>query len=153
MQLTSPAFQDGERIPDRFTCQGEDLSPPLHIADVPSAASSLALIMDDADAPSGTFVHWLIWNMPARMEQIPEGLPLGAMVNGLAPAEQAKNDFGVQGYSGPCPPPGSEHRYRFRLYALRGTLSLDPSADRARLEQMMEGQILAETELTGTYSR
>lgn len=153
MELSSPAFDDGARIPERYTCDGEDLSPPLRFQGVPDAARSLAIIMDDPDAPRGVFVHWLIWNIPARVEALPEGIPPGEIVEGLAPAAQGRNGFGQLGYRGPCPPPGPEHRYRFRLTALDTILSLSPGVDRARLEEAMEGHVMDESVLTATYGR
>lgn len=153
MFLGSPAFHDGEEIPRRYTCEGDDVSPPLHIQDTPAAASSLVLIVEDPDAPGGTFVHWLLWNVPSRVEMLPEAIPRTATVSGLSPAAQGTNDFGRIGYGGPCPPPGPPHRYRFRLFALDHTLSLDPGADRARLERAMEGHVLREAVLTGIFGR
>jgi Raf kinase inhibitor-like YbhB/YbcL family protein len=150
MRLSSPAFENGSSIPERYTCAGEDLSPPLHIEDVPHAAQTLALIVEDPDAPNGTFSHWLLWNLSTETTDLPEELPVGETVLGLAPAAQGKNDFGTVGYRGPCPPEGDSHRYRFRLLALDAMLRLNPGSDRARLDEEIEGKILAETELIGT---
>jgi Raf kinase inhibitor-like YbhB/YbcL family protein len=153
MQISSPAFEEGSAIPARFTCGGEDLSPPLQIEGVPHAAQTLALIVDDPDAPRGTFVHWLLWNLSTEVTDLPEGLPMGNTVPGLAPAAQGTNDFGTVGYRGPCPPQGEDHRYRFHLYALDGMLRLNPGSDRARLEKEMEGKIVAEAELVCNFER
>jgi Raf kinase inhibitor-like YbhB/YbcL family protein len=153
MRLTSPAFDDGSTIPPRFTAAGEDLSPPLQIEDVPHAAQTLALIVEDPDAPHGSFAHWLLWNISTETSDLPEGLPAGATVHGLAPAAQGKNDFGTVGYRGPHPPDGETHRYRFHLYALDGMLRLNPGSDRARLEEEMQGKIVAQAELTGRAGR
>ena len=150
MRLSSPAFENGSSIPERYTCAGEDLSPPLHIEDVPHAAQTLALIVEDPDAPNGTFCHWILWNLSTETTDLPEELPAGETVLGLAPAAQGKNDFGTVGYRGPCPPEGDSHRYRFRLLALDAMLRLNPGSDRARLDEEIEGKILAETELIGT---
>ncbi|CAH2031378.1 YbhB/YbcL family Raf kinase inhibitor-like protein [Trichlorobacter ammonificans] len=145
LTLSSPAFRHGEAVPARHTCDGHDSSPPLLIANVPARTRSLALIMDDPDAPSGTWVHWLVWNLPAATREIAEnGLPREAV--------QGRNSWRRNGYGGPCPPSGS-HRYVFRLFALDVTLRLGAAADRSELEQVMSGHILAHTELMGTYQR
>lgn len=149
MRLTSPAFDDGATIPARFTAAGEDISPPLQIEDVPHTAQTLVLIVDDPDAPNGAFNHWLLWNLSTEASDLPEGLPTGETVHGLAPAVQGKNDFGTIGYRGPKPPDGQTHRYRFQLYALNGMLRLNPGSDRDRLEEEMQGKIVAQAELTG----
>jgi Raf kinase inhibitor-like YbhB/YbcL family protein len=153
MQLSSPAFEHGSTIPERHTCSGEDLSPALHIEEVPRTAQTLALILEDPDAPHGTFVHWLIWNLSTEASDLPEGLPVGETVLGLAPAAQGKNDFGTVGYRGPCPPEGETHRYHFRLLALNGMIRLNPGSDRARLEEELEGKVVAEAELIGEFGR
>lgn len=151
MQLSSSAFENGSSIPARYTCKDEDLSPPLQIADVPHAAQTLALILEDPDAPRGTFSHWLLWNLSTEATDLPEALPAGETVLGLAPAAQGKNDFGTVGYRGPCPPEGSSHHYHFRLLALNAMLRLNPGADRARFDEAIQGKILAEAELVGTF--
>lgn len=143
--ISSPAFRHGGAIPIRFTCDGIDASPPLVIGKVPPKTRALALIMDDPDAPSGTWVHWVVWNIPAHTREIPEyGLPLSA--------NQGRNSWKRTGYGGPCPPSGT-HRYFFRLYALDSLLQLSPSTTKADLEQDMQGHILAQGELMGTYRR
>lgn len=154
MQLTSPAFEDGAAIPVRHTCEGEDLSPPLHIEGVPRNAQALALIVEDRDAPGGTFVHWLLWNLSTETTDLPEGIPNDEMVPGLAPAVQGRNDFGSIGYRGPCPPQGhAPHGYHFRLLALDSLIHLNPGSDLARLEESIAGKVVAEAELTGTFGR
>jgi Raf kinase inhibitor-like YbhB/YbcL family protein len=151
MQLSSPAFADGDAMPARFTAAGEDIPPPLQIADVPSTAQTLALIVEDPDAPRGSFAHWLLWNLSTETTDLPEALPPNGTVDGLAPAAQGKNDFGSIGYRGPKPPGGETHRYRFHLYALDGMLRLNPGSDRARLEEEMQGKIIAEAEFEGRW--
>jgi Raf kinase inhibitor-like YbhB/YbcL family protein len=143
--LLSSAFANGEPIPRRHTCEGEDLSPPLSWSDAPGATRSLALVVDDPDAPVGTFTHWLGW-----------GLEPGAQGHGegeAAPVE-GRNDFGTSGYRGPCPPPDhGRHRYFFRLYALDFDPGLTPGAGKRELERALEGHTLAVAELIGTYER
>jgi hypothetical protein len=144
MKLSSPAFADGGDIPAKYTCDGDDVSPPLQIADVPDDAEALALVMDDPDAPMGTFDHWLVWNIPADTTEIPEGTePEGV---------QGKTDFGRLGYGGPCPPSGT-HTYRFKLYALDEELDLAEGADKKQLSRAMEGHVMAEVMLKARYSR
>jgi Raf kinase inhibitor-like YbhB/YbcL family protein len=145
MELTSTAFAGGQPIPQRHSCEGEDLSPPLSWTDVPEGATSLALIVDDPDAPGGTFTHWLGWGLdPAA----------GGLGEGEAAPVEGRNDFGATGYRGPCPPPGhGPHRYVFRLHALGDDLELEPGAGRAGLEQALAGRSVSVTELMGTYER
>lgn len=151
LPMSSPAFQDGDRIPIRYTCQGQDVSPPLAWGELPAGAKSLALIMDDPDAPGGVFTHWVFFNIPSDTRQLPEALlaqpqlPSGAL--------QGKNDFGRIGYGGPCPPPGSPHRYRFTLYALEQPLDLKAGASKKQVLNAMQRHILAQGQLTGTYQR
>jgi Raf kinase inhibitor-like YbhB/YbcL family protein len=143
--LQSSAFEHSEPIPRRHTCQGEDLSPPLAWWDAPEATRSLALVVDDPDAPAGTFTHWLGWGLDPRAERLGEGE--------AAPVE-GRNDFGTSGYRGPCPPPGhGRHRYSFRLYALDSDPGLQPGTSKRELERTLEGHILAVVELVGTYER
>lgn len=153
MSLTSEAFEPGGRIPDRYTCTGEDISPPLSLEQVSADAESLVLILDDPDAPGGVFDHWLLWNIPADTTEIPEGIPQAKQVEQLGGAVQGTNDFNELGYRGPCPPAGTEHEYRFQLYALDKKLELPPGSKRAALEQAMEGHVLEEGTLRGVYSR
>ena len=151
LELVSGDFRHGERIPERFTCDGEDVSPALAWHGVPVETRSFALICDDPDAPRGTWVHWLLYNLPA------EAAELGAGVPGLpelpSRARQGINDGGDVGYGGPCPPAGKPHRYFFRLHALDTSLNLPPGVNRADLEQAMAGHVLAVGTLMGTYER
>ena len=143
MKISSPAFAENSKIPKSYTCDGENASPPLTVADVPEGTKSLALIADDPDAPAGTWVHWVVWNIDAGTRQIKAGaLPAGAV--------QGVNSFGKSGYGGPCPPSGS-HRYFFKLYALDTVLNLDPRATKADLEKGMKGHVVAEARTVGKY--
>jgi hypothetical protein len=142
MKLASPSFTDGGPIPSKFTCDGEDVSPALEIADVPEQAKTLALIVDDPDAPGKTWLHWLVYDM-TRRAHIPEG---------GVPGRQGMNDFGKKDYGGPCPPSG-QHRYFFRLHALDTELSLQEGASRADVEEAMADHVVAKAELVGLYER
>jgi Raf kinase inhibitor-like YbhB/YbcL family protein len=151
IELTSPAFQDGQPIPVAHTGDGQDASPPLGWGSLPDGTQSLALICDDPDAPGGTWVHWVLYGLPANADGLPENVPAAEHVpNG---AKQGLNDFRRIGYGGPCPPRGPAHRYFFRLYALDTDIGLRPGATQADLRARMEGHILAEGELMGTYQR
>ncbi len=150
--LHSPAFNNGKPIPKKYTCDGENLSPPL-IWDTPTtAAVSLALLVEDPDAPVGTWTHWILFNLPTNIQSLPENVPHEKILkNG---ARQGTNDFKEIGYGGPCPPPGhGTHRYFFRLYALDVTLNLPPTAKRLQVIEDMKGHILAYGVLMGTYER
>jgi len=144
-ELTSEAFGAGARIPERYTCEGEDVSPQLSWSAPPESTRSLALIMDDPDAPVGTFTHWVAWGLdPAA----------GGLEEGEAPPSEGRNDFRNRGYGGPCPPPaGGEHRYFFRLHALDLEPQVDSDAGREQLEAAIDGHILGTAELMGTYER
>lgn len=144
MKLTSTEFKERDSIPAKFTCDGTDVSPPLTFHDVPFGTQSLALIVDDPDAPSGTFDHWIVWNIPPSAK----GLPQGAKV-----PMQGTNHFGEQRYRGPCPPRGKAHRYYFKLYALDTLLDLAQGSTKEEIEDVMEGHMLDEAELVGTYQR
>lgn len=144
MKLLSPAFANNQRIPDEYTCQGDNIPPPLEIQGVPSKTVSLSLIVDDPDAPHGTVVHWIAWNIPPSSTTINSMTRLGA---------QGKNTYGIDAYRGPCPPPGKTHRYFFKLYALDTLIQLPVGASKKEVEEAMKGHILAETQLIGTYSR
>lgn len=145
MTLTSPVFAGGGGIPARHTCDGADISPPLAIANVPDGTKSLALILDDPDAPVGTWVHWVVWNIPATTRELAEGsLPAGAL--------EGKNSWQRNRYGGPCPPSGV-HRYFFKLYALDASLTLGSGTAKADLERAMEGHVIGRAELMGTYRR
>jgi Raf kinase inhibitor-like YbhB/YbcL family protein len=151
MQVTSKLISPGAEFPKRNTCQGEDVSPPLAWAGAPANTQSFALILDDPDAPVGTFTHWLVWNLPAATTELAENLPKTPQLPGGG--AQGRNDFGKVGYGGPCPPPGKPHRYYFRLFALDATLAVKPGAGRRELERALEGHILARGELMGRFAR
>lgn len=150
MNLTSSAFTEGTMIPRKYTCDAEDTSPDLKWSGVPKGTQSLALICDDPDAPVGTWVHWVLFNIPADVTALPAGIPAEATLeNG---ARQGKNDFRKLGYGGPCPP-GGTHRYYFKLYALDTRLDLASGSSKAQLLAAMKGHILAEGQLMGKYQR
>ncbi len=150
-ELISTAFEQGEPIPAKYSCDGEDISPSLAWGDPPEGTQSLVLIMDDPDAPVGTWDHWIVFNIPAEIRELPEAMPAGMKFDDVA-ATFGKNSWGRSNYGGPCPP-GGTHRYFFKLYALDITLSLDENANKKQVLAAMEGHILTETELMGTYSR
>ena len=152
MKLTSPVFADSQPIEPKFTCDGEDVSPALAWSNAPAGIRSFALICDDPDAPAGDWVHWVIYGIPATAAGLPEQVAtVERLPNG---AQQGMNDFGQLGYGGPCPPPGKPHRYFFKLYALDvATLPLRPHPRKGDLLQAMQGHILAEARLIGTYQR
>lgn len=146
LTLTSSVFLHNTNIPAAYTCEGEDKNPPLDISGVPQTAKSLALIVDDPDAPVGTWDHWILWNIAPDTKRIDQGqLPAGAV--------QGMNDFKKTNYGGPCPPPGKPHRYFFKLYALDESLDLTSSSTKQDLEKAMEGHILTRAELIGLYQR
>jgi Raf kinase inhibitor-like YbhB/YbcL family protein len=151
IKLTSTAFQPGAAIPKQYTADGADLSPPLRWSEPPPSTKSIALICDDPDAPRGTWVHWVLFNLPAQARELEEGVPTS--VSQTKGATEGKNDFGNIGYGGPAPPKGKAHRYFFKLYALAVVLELAPGASKAQLESAMKGHIVAEGELIGTYKR
>src|SRR6267143_5097504 len=144
MKIVSSAFQQAGNIPTQFTCDGEDMSPPLQITGVPAEAKSLALIAEDPDAPGGLFTHWLVWNIPPQTNSIEEG----SAPKGL----QGTNDFGKSGYGAPCPPSGM-HRYYFRVFALDRELDLRSGAKRSQLDAAMKGHVIAQGELIGRYAK
>src|SRR5208337_1275109 len=151
LALTTTAFSAGGEIPKKYTCDGADLSPTLAWNDIPAGTQSLALIADDPDAPVGTWTHWVIWNIPAKLTGLAENvLKTEALADGR---RQGRNDFRRIGYGGPCPPAGKPHRYFFRLYALDSKLDLHAGANRADLEQAMKGHVLAQAEVMGKYGR
>jgi Raf kinase inhibitor-like YbhB/YbcL family protein len=150
-ELTSSAFKEGEPIPRKYTCDGTDVSPPLHWTVPPAATRSYVLIADDPDAPMGTWVHWVIYNLPLDLRGLPEGVPAKDLV--LDGARHGITDFKRVGYGGPCPPPGKPHRYFFKLYALDKLLDLKPRATKAQVVDACKGHILAETQLMGLYGR
>ena len=151
IQLSSPAFSEGETIPKKHTCDGEDLSPALSWSGVPNGTRSLALIMDDPDAPMGTFVHWVLYDIPAELAGLPEGVAKTGTVAGIG--VQGTSGFRKMGYGGPCPPRGSTHRYYFKLYALDTKLNLKEGASKADVEKAMKGHILAQGQVMGKYGR
>jgi Raf kinase inhibitor-like YbhB/YbcL family protein len=151
LALTSPAFRDGESIPVRHTCDGEDLSPPVAWTGASVETRTFALICDDPDAPRGTWLHWLIWNLPADAVELGQGMPPRPELP--SGARQGINDGGDLGYGGPCPPPGKPHRYFFRLYALDTALNLPPGAKRSDLEAAMAGHVLTQGTIMGRYER
>ncbi len=148
--LTSSAFAHGASIPPEYTCDGEDLSPPLQWSDPPEGTRSFALIMDDPDAPGGTWVHWVLYNLPAGTRALPEAIPSDEQF--ADGSRHGINSWRRFGYGGPCPP-GGTHRYFFKLYALDTVLALEGSVTEKELLRAMEGHILAQAELMGTYKR
>lgn len=144
MRIESPAFKDGETIPKKYTCIGINVSPQLNFYDVPSDVRSFALIVEDPDAPSGTFDHWIAWNFSKSTRQISEGA--------RAPHE-GRNGYGEGRYRGPCPPFGEKYRYYFKLYALDRELALPSGSTKEQLHQAMEGHILEQAELVGTFAK
>ena len=145
LKITSPVFAANGYIPAHYTCDGRDINPPLEIADVPAGAKTLALIVDDPDAPVGMWVHWVVWNISPTTHEIGEdSVPAGA--------SQGKNDWNRNSYGGPCPPSGV-HRYFFKLYALDTRLSLGTGTTKADLEKAMAGHVLASAEIIGLYKR
>jgi Raf kinase inhibitor-like YbhB/YbcL family protein len=150
--VTSKSFMFGQRLPDEYTCQGKNISPHLAWANVPQETKSFAIICDDPDAPAGTWVHWVIFNIPAMILDLAQGMPASeTLSNG---ARQGKNDFGRIGYGGACPPKGhGDHRYFFKVYALDTILDKEPGITKAELEKAMNGHVLADGQLMGTYSR
>ncbi|WP_319560622.1 YbhB/YbcL family Raf kinase inhibitor-like protein [Marispirochaeta sp.] len=150
MKIESAVFHDGGTIPEKYTCDGGDISPPLNWTGVPGGVRTFALICDDPDAPMGTWVHWVVYNLPADMNELPEGVPGDEALPGGG--LQGTNDFGRIGYGGPCPPAGS-HRYFLKLYALDTELSLGPGASKGELLAAMEGHVRGECRIVGRYSR
>ena len=150
LEITSSVFSEGEMIPTRYTCDGPDVSPDLAWSGIPETAQSLALICDDPDAPMGTWVHWVLFNIPVGANGLPAQIsPDATLEDG---AQHGTNDFGRLGYGGPCPP-GGTHRYFFKLYALDTRLDLASGITKAQLVDAMEGHVLAEAQLMGKYSR
>lgn len=151
LEIKSFAFSEGKKIPVKYTCEGENISPPLSWNKLPSSTEALAIIMDDPDAPGRAFTHWVLFNLPGDTGELPEAIPpKDKLPSG---ALQGKNDFGKIGYGGPCPPPGSPHHYRFTLYALDQPLKLKPGASKAQVLDAMKGHILASGTLIGIYQR
>ncbi len=152
MHVTSVAFAAGETIPRMHTCDGENVSPPLAWSNVPPGTRAFAVIADDPDAPRGTWVHWVLYDLPDTTRALPQNVPPAErmLANG---GVQGTNDFRAIGYGGPCPPPGAAHRYSFRVYALDAPLALAPGATKSDVERAMHGHTLAHGELIGLYGR
>lgn len=145
MRIKSSAFEESKEIPSVYSCDGDNINPPLEFSDIPENTKSLALIVDDPDAPDGTFTHWLMWNISPDTKNISEGdWPDGA--------EQGLNDRGELGYMGPCPPSGT-HRYHFKLYALNDKLNVDASVTKEELEEEIDKHLIQKSELVGIFSR
>lgn len=144
MKIESPAFENYQPIPKQYSCEGANISPPMNFMDIPSDAKSLALIVDDPDAPGGTFDHWIVWNLSPNIGKLQEGARVDY---------EGTNGFGKSHYGGPCPPKGHPHHYFFKLYALDTFLDLPHGTGKRNVEEAMKGHILAETELIGTYQR
>lgn len=155
MEITSPAFKPKEFIPKKHSCEGDDVSPPLAWAGLPKGTTSLALIMDDPDAPPGTWVHWVLYDLPGELAGLAEGLPkIESLPNGARHgACWGVASFDRVGYFGPCPPPGKPHRYFFKLYALDKKLGLPAKADKGAVLKAMKGHVLGQAELVGMYKR
>lgn len=141
-RISSPAFEEGERIPVQYTCDGKNISPPLDLSGIPGKTASLALVVEDPDAPAGNWVHWVVWNID----------PLKSIGENSIPGTEGLNDFGKHHYGGPCPPSGT-HRYYFRAYALDSLLAIPGSSDRFQLAEAIEGHVLAESAWMGRYTR
>ncbi len=141
LKISSPVFEEGEEIPKKYTCKGENVNPEINIENLSEKTKSLALVMDDPDAPSGVFVHWVVWNISPDKTKISENSVPERAVQGV-------NNFGKTGYGGPCPPSGT-HRYYFKIYALDSKISLEQGASKQELEMAMEGKIIAQGELMG----
>ena len=150
MKLISTAFQEGANIPKKHTGDGPDVSPPLEWEGEPQGVKSFALICDDPDAPGGTWVHWVIFNISANIHGLQEAVPASGKTDGWT---QGKNDFKKLAYGGPAPPPGKPHRYFFKLYALDSVLALSEGATKQELEAAMKNHILAQGQLMGKYGR
>jgi Raf kinase inhibitor-like YbhB/YbcL family protein len=149
--LSSPAFKAGAGIPKQHTCDGADLSPALSWSGAPAGTKSFALIADDPDAPVGTWVHWVLYDLPGDATQLPQGVPPDERLS--SGAKQGTNDFRKVGYGGPCPPPGKPHRYFFKLYALDTPSTLQPRATKPEVLRGIDGHVLGQVELVGTYKR
>jgi Raf kinase inhibitor-like YbhB/YbcL family protein len=150
-ELTSSAFKAGDSIPKKHTCDGADVSPPLAWTEPPPGTKSFALVCDDPDAPAGTWVHWVLYDVPGTVRQLPEGVEKkSTLADG---SRQGTNDFKRTGYGGPCPPRGAPHRYFFKLYALDTALGLAPGATKAEVLKAIEGDVKGQAELMGRYGR
>lgn len=151
MTLASPAFEEGAPIPEKYTCQGPDVSPPLEWSNVPEGTKSLAMVVEDPDAPGGPFVHWVIYNIPPAGTGLPEDVPGDeSLADGSI---QGQNGFHRTGYAGPCPPPGKAHRYFFRIFALSDVLPAKSDPGEKDLMDLMRGRVIGQGELMGTAQR
>ncbi len=151
MTLSSPLIEAGASIDSQFTCSGSNYSPPLQWSGIPQGTMSFALIVEDPDAPSGNFVHWVLFNIPADRVELPQGVTGDEIVEGIG--VQGKNGAGKTGYTGPCPPEGTPHRYFFKIYALDTRLFLPAGSQKSDLEKGMQGHILAQAEFFATFQR
>ena len=151
--LSSPAFKEGATIPGKYTCDGADVSPSLSWSGAPPGTVTFALIADDPDAPAGTWVHWVLYDLPAATTQLAENVERSDAPASLGGARQGRTDFRRPGYGGPCPPPGPAHRYFFKLYALDAPLKLQAGATKWDVEAAMQGHVLGTAQLMGTYAR
>ena len=151
MTLTSSGFASGAAIPEQYSCKGSDVSPALEWSGAPPKTAAFAIVMDDPDAPAGTWVHWVMWNISPSSHSLPQGVAKSEQLDDGT--RQGRNSFKKVGYNGPCPPPGQTHRYFFRLYALDQKLDLAPGANRSQLDAAMQGHILAQGQYMGTFHR
>ena len=151
LEISSTSFPADGSIPNKFTCDGQDVSPALTWSGAPQGTKAFALIVDDPDAPSGTWNHWLTWNLPAHAQHLAEGFPKSPQLGDGT--RQGQNDFHKIGYNGPCPPPGKPHRYYFKLFALDAPLQLKPGADRKELDSAMKSHVIAQTDFMARYGR
>jgi Raf kinase inhibitor-like protein, YbhB/YbcL family len=152
--VTSGAFEDGGTIPERYTADGENVSPPLTVEGLPEGVETLAVVVDDPDAPGGAFVHWLLWNVPGDRTDIPAAVPQADRVDSLDGARQGTNDLDEVGYSGPAPPADDDpHTYRFTLHAVDTTLELSAGAGRDALAAALDGSTVGSARITGEYGR
>lgn|SRR5579875_3398661 len=150
MELSSPAFAPGQPIPVKYTCAGEDVSPPLSWRGVPPRTKSLALILSDPDSPGGRFVHWVVYNLPVKTNELSEDLNKTPLIAGGG--QQGQNSRHGYGYTGPCPPPGRVHHYHFDLYAVSEPITLEDGTG-AQLRQALKGHVIGRAQLIGTFSR
>jgi Raf kinase inhibitor-like YbhB/YbcL family protein len=151
LMLSSESFEPGRDIPMKYTCDGDDLSPQLSWNGAPDGTETFAMIMDDPDAPGRVFTHWVIYNIPAHRNELPEGVRGEKIIK--KGCSQGLNDFRQMGYGGPCPPPGKPHRYRFHLYALDTVLDVPSGVPKSAVLGAMKGHVLAESEIVGLYGR
>jgi Raf kinase inhibitor-like YbhB/YbcL family protein len=151
--LASPAFQSGDSIPRQYTCDGADVSPPLDWLAPPAGTVSFALVVEDPDAPGGTFIHWVLYDLPGTSASLPEAVPKSAELPQLGGARQGRTSFGRTGYGGPCPPSGPAHHYHFRLFAVNAKLGLRAGATRDEVMTAMQAHELGRAELVGLYAR